>query len=375
MKTKKVLYTTLAVLTLATAGFAPVLADDTTSTSSDVTTVAQDIQEVKLDITVTRDAQNRIVFQIKPDTDLGLSYLYLTNIRVSYLNGKTPILATDKQGMGFTINPARVYEKVWMLRLSGTERDPYKLDDYSKSRAGNYRFEIDEIVNRTGTDKKYHVTGSVDFGMNDQYEYAPLSKTETNVVEKTEAIPYVSTEVEDATLSKGEKKVTTAGVNGEKTVKVRQTLVGGKVTSEEVISETITKEPVVEVVAVGTKETVVTPPSTSDKGKKDDKVTPPTSSSSSQSTSSTKTSSSNSTQSPTSTQASSKDEDKDPNGTTSISSSQAKTAESNDKKATDNKSKKSLPNTGEQLSIAAIVGGVLLAVVAFVVLKRNKSEK
>lgn len=355
MNSKKVLYTSLlAASLLAVAPFAHVSADDsTTDVNPDPALVRfpdEDVTEVKVNIIATRDTSNNIVFQITPETENVLNKNFvLKNIRASYLDNGTPVLGTSEQVMAFEKNTDGVFEKVWKLRLSGNEKRPYSLDENLRnSRKGNYRFEINEVIEQNG--QKYRLVGSVDFGMNDTFQYAPLTKTETpaktetSIVERTEVIPFIRVEVKDDSLKKGETKVKTAGVNGEKTVKVRQTLVDGKVTQEEVVEETTTKEPVDEVVLVGTKEeTSVTPSSEANPPKQDpskqgrDQVLPPQN-----------------------------QQGKEKKQETSSSSSETKI---------ESKFKKNLPNTGEQTSIVVAVVGAILASIAFLVFKKSKVGK
>lgn len=356
MNSKKVLYTSLlAASLLAVAPLAHVSADDsTTDVNPDPALVRfpdEDVTEVKVNIIATRDTSNNIVFQITPETDVDLGdYIYLRMIKASYLDNGIPVLGTSNQELSFRKNKDGVLEKIWKLRHSGAvDKEPYSLNgSLFTSRKGNYRFEINEVIEQNG--QKYRLVGSVDFGMNDTFQYAPLTKTETpaktetSIVERTEVIPFGRVEVKDDSLKKGETKVKTAGVNGEKTVKVRQTLVDGKVTQEEVVEETTTKEPVDEVVLVGTKEeTSVTPSSEANPPKQDpgkqgrDQVLPPQN-----------------------------QQGKEKKQETSSSSSETKI---------ESKFKKNLPNTGEQTSIVVAVVGAILASIAFLVFKKSKVGK
>lgn len=68
-----------------------------------------------------------------------------------------------------------------------------------------------------------------------------------------ETIAYSTEKKNDSTLLKGKTKVTQSGVNGEKEVVVKTTKENGVTTNQEIVSSTVTKEPVNEIVAVGTK--------------------------------------------------------------------------------------------------------------------------
>ncbi|MBQ9229277.1 MAG: G5 domain-containing protein [Eubacterium sp.] len=67
-----------------------------------------------------------------------------------------------------------------------------------------------------------------------------------------EAIPYSTTTVEDDTLYEGTSRVDTAGVDGTKQVTYQVKYINGAEESREVLSETVTAEPVTEVKRIGT---------------------------------------------------------------------------------------------------------------------------
>ncbi|TKJ18779.1 resuscitation-promoting factor [Blastococcus sp. CCUG 61487] len=69
----------------------------------------------------------------------------------------------------------------------------------------------------------------------------------------TEPIPHETVETQNPEAFVGDKKVTTAGVNGERTVTYRVTVVDGVETAREQLSAAVAKEPVTAQVAVGTK--------------------------------------------------------------------------------------------------------------------------
>ena len=70
---------------------------------------------------------------------------------------------------------------------------------------------------------------------------------------RTEPIPHGTTEQEDADLTVGTREVVSEGVDGSQDVTYAVTYTNGELTSEEVVSSTVTLEPVNEVVTVGTK--------------------------------------------------------------------------------------------------------------------------
>ena len=79
------------------------------------------------------------------------------------------------------------------------------------------------------------------------------------LVVSTEVIPFEIITQNDATLPKGKTKVIQEGVSGERTIYTEVSTVNGKKSSK-VVENTITKQPVNKIVAVGTKEEVAPKP-------------------------------------------------------------------------------------------------------------------
>ena len=78
---------------------------------------------------------------------------------------------------------------------------------------------------------------------------------EVRTITASVSIPYPRRTVNDSSLAKGTTKIRTAGVAGSKTVTYEVTLTDGVETARRVIKEVVTKQPVTEVTAVGTKST------------------------------------------------------------------------------------------------------------------------
>ncbi len=76
----------------------------------------------------------------------------------------------------------------------------------------------------------------------------PVTKTETT----TAVVPFETTQQETSALPKGQTTVTTAGVNGERTLTYHVTYVRGKETVRTQVSDEITTKPVAQVTQVGT---------------------------------------------------------------------------------------------------------------------------
>lgn len=80
-----------------------------------------------------------------------------------------------------------------------------------------------------------------------------LTRIDKKTVTKTEKVSYATTSVKSAKLFKGEKKVVTEGEQGSRKATYAVTLADGKVVSKKLVTATVTKKPVTQVVQVGTK--------------------------------------------------------------------------------------------------------------------------
>ncbi|MDR1441174.1 MAG: ubiquitin-like domain-containing protein [Bifidobacteriaceae bacterium] len=76
---------------------------------------------------------------------------------------------------------------------------------------------------------------------------------------ETVVVPFATVEKEDPSLAKGTKKVKTKGVAGQKVVSFTATVVGGAEVSREILLESVTVQPVTQVVLIGTKKVNVPP--------------------------------------------------------------------------------------------------------------------
>lgn len=76
----------------------------------------------------------------------------------------------------------------------------------------------------------------------------PVTKTET----VKSSVAFTSSEKEDASLPKGQRKTTTTGVNGEKTETYEVTYINSKETARKLVKSEVTTQPVNEVISVGT---------------------------------------------------------------------------------------------------------------------------
>ena len=86
-----------------------------------------------------------------------------------------------------------------------------------------------------------------------------INRVEKKSVSETQAVAFGVTNQDDATLAKGTKKTTTKGVAGEQSVTFDEVWVDGKLESRNQTGAQVTKNPVGQVVAVGTKAATPTP--------------------------------------------------------------------------------------------------------------------
>jgi hypothetical protein len=76
---------------------------------------------------------------------------------------------------------------------------------------------------------------------------------EKRTVTETQEIPFTEKTVNDASLAKGSRKITTPGVPGVKTLTYEVTLTNGVETDKKLLTEVVTTKPVTQIVAIGTK--------------------------------------------------------------------------------------------------------------------------
>lgn len=79
------------------------------------------------------------------------------------------------------------------------------------------------------------------------------ARVETKTVTETAVVPFTEKTVNDASLAKGTRSIRTPGVNGAKTLTYQVTYTDGVETSRQLVKEVVTKAPVTQVTAVGTK--------------------------------------------------------------------------------------------------------------------------
>jgi resuscitation-promoting factor RpfB len=82
---------------------------------------------------------------------------------------------------------------------------------------------------------------------------SPTPAVEVKTVTVTQKIAFKRTTVKDSSLAEGTRKLRTKGVAGEKTLTYEVTYTGGQETARKLLRQVVTKQPVTEVTAVGTK--------------------------------------------------------------------------------------------------------------------------
>ena len=129
-----------------------------------------------------------------------------------------------------------------------TLRDKDTIDSVSK----RYRISKDELLNRNTSLTEADFKPGTEIVINcPKKKLSVKSDFNTSV---TEEIPYETKQIDDTTLYKGMTSVKKVGVNGEKEVSRISSEVDGVRVACNVVSETVVKQPVSQVEAVGTKE-------------------------------------------------------------------------------------------------------------------------
>ena len=119
-----------------------------------------------------------------------------------------------------------------------------------------------EPVNKiiaVGTKEEVAPTPKVEYKTTPEEGVLNATVEKPELVVSTEAIDFETITQNDATLPKGQTKVVQEGVNGERTIYTEVSTVNGEKSSK-IVENSITKQPVNKVVAVGTKEDVAPQP-------------------------------------------------------------------------------------------------------------------
>lgn len=79
-----------------------------------------------------------------------------------------------------------------------------------------------------------------------------LKEIEEEITVETESIPFETQTVKNSELPKGTTKIKSEGTEGKKEIKTKTVYTGGEITSKEVVSTSITKDPVNKIIEEGT---------------------------------------------------------------------------------------------------------------------------
>lgn len=123
------------------------------------------------------------------------------------------------------------------------------MNEYSGGGEVSVREDIGEISGYVSAMKAYSAEDGENYIKENDLIHADAVVTKTY----TEPVAYEEQTVENADMYEGEQTVIQEGVDGERTVSAKITLLNGIETAREIISETITKEPVARICSVGTK--------------------------------------------------------------------------------------------------------------------------
>jgi hypothetical protein len=89
---------------------------------------------------------------------------------------------------------------------------------------------------------------------------SPTASVAKRLVTETVPVPFTERTVNDPALPRGSRVVRVPGVNGAKTLTYEVTVVDGVETDRKLVSESVTRQPVTQVVAVGTKQELTCDP-------------------------------------------------------------------------------------------------------------------
>ena len=117
---------------------------------------------------------------------------------------------------------------------------------------------INKVI-AVGTKEEVAPTPKVEYKTTPEEGVLSAAVEKPELVVSTEGIDFETITQNDATLPKGQTKVVKEGVNGERTIYTEVSTVNGEKSSK-IVENSITKQPVNEIIAVGTKEEVAPQP-------------------------------------------------------------------------------------------------------------------
>lgn len=94
--------------------------------------------------------------------------------------------------------------------------------------------------------------GIVGATQNQNPQAPPTQVVSTQTVDETQSIPFTSSSVDNPSLNKGTSKVTTAGVDGSKTLTYEITYTNGVQTDKKLVNTVVNTPPINQVTSIGT---------------------------------------------------------------------------------------------------------------------------
>ncbi|MHC6175756.1 transglycosylase family protein [Glutamicibacter endophyticus] len=176
-----------------------------------------------------------VINELDVDQDAKLSQA--EDLAISALSGGLEII-TPKE---VTLKQGKDSKK--LSTTAETIADLFKEEDVKLDKDDEIQVRIDDETEKDVDAKTAIVEGS---------EIRAI-KVEIKTWDETRDIDFKTTKVKDKDLDKGKTKVKTEGEKGERKLTLRQEIRDGKKGEEEVLKSKVSKEPVTEVVRVGTK--------------------------------------------------------------------------------------------------------------------------
>ncbi|MFK3961166.1 peptidoglycan DD-metalloendopeptidase family protein [Guptibacillus hwajinpoensis] len=154
------------------------------------------------------------------------------------------------------VNPEDILteeEGVSLLKSGFEEEETYKVTENQslKQVAKKYKMDVKELMEKNNLSSEDEIKKGDQLNVLEKNKF--VNVLETVEIEKTKEIPYQVTKKKSDSLLKGEKKVTQDGEKGKKTVTYKVKRENGKAVEKKVVKEDISKEPVDEVIKIGTK--------------------------------------------------------------------------------------------------------------------------
>lgn len=196
---------------------------------------------------VTIHDQNSKSFQIKTNAITVREALERAEVELAESDTVEPGLTSRIDADNFHINiyrsrPVLIVDGLIRTRLMTSSYDPKTI----ATSAGLAVYDGDTI-------EEVENTNFLEVGDLTTYK---ITRNGGRTITLEDTIPFSEETVQDSSLASGEKEVRTPGEDGRKVIKYRVNFIDGVEVSRELESETIVKEPVNKVIAVGSKKSI-----------------------------------------------------------------------------------------------------------------------